>query len=483
MKIVYRKSVSIIILILAISMLLYSVFLGIDAFWNPERNIGTSFLAFFLATGIFLVDGVALLRLYYLYKKETLDIQKSGKFFGILGLSSTVVIFAWGVTTSFAFNNSIMEWPYFTSIILTLIILGLCIAFMNITKKDNFEEYSGFSIYRNHCRFLMFIIVFHLINYVLSLVKVIVLYSMLEATDEAEYELFAGIYFYIILATLIIAAIVTLAVLYLGFVQFISGKENVPMELKRGLPTTMRLLAKYEVGFWFGNAFSVIFGVAALVSAIQFSNAYYSLAVLYGILLLINVPTFFWRQHIETKYKGDDYKIYKEKHRITIYIGINLLILGIIELLVGTGSVTKLDSNNTAFSVYAIFVPYAIIRLVIGIIGFIKSKKTGDPYRRSASYLSIMIALLVLSNTAYMISGLFKADGDQASEVWYTIATVITYVMAGYVTAISVITIIFGILGLNGKFQKQFEKHQEYLKKINIFRFESIVVGIDEKNE
>ena len=478
MKLTYNKKISILLLLISIALFVYGVFFFIDAMWDGF-HIGLAYIAGYAFSILLIIESVFLFILYLKYRKGEIDIQKSGKKLGIMGFVITSFALVWGIPNSIVFSNSIMNWAYFSLVGLSILMIILCIIFICSTKKYDKQGYTGFSLYRNHFRMIICMMIHHIFHYILSICKGVALILLMEEVekevpDEQTVEL-AGIWFLAFIGMmLVITFFIVIVTFYFSFVEFISAKENIPLELRRGMSTTKKMLTKYEIMFWIGNVSNIILGITAIFSLFTTGLSYLGLAVLYIVLVFIRIPSLFWRKDIETKYRGDDYQIYKEKHRIVIYIGTFLLVLAVAAIFFGTGSSTKFNSDYGEVLIFGVFIPYSIVRIILGIIGFRKAYKKGDPYFKVSSSLDIMISIFTIGNTSYMLSAIYSETDAVASNVWLTIAIVISYIMIAYALIVAIITIVIGIRGLKGKREEEYKKHEEDIKKINGFRFEKI---------
>lgn len=472
---VYKKKASLVLLLLTISFFAYTFFFVSDLFYYLATLFSLAYFINLLTALLCFAISISFLLIYINYKKHNLNPQKDGKKLGILGFVFFPILLTWGFSSSLAFPMSLFEWPYFGCLISSIIILILLIVFIAITNKDYLNGYKGLLIYHNYFRAIIFILVQHFIYYLVSIGKGVALFLLAEATEQGSPSSgqYASILLGLILGSIIFSALIFLVVFYFSFAIFVSAKENYPLSLKQGLPTTKRMLKKYEVGFWFGVVINFILATTAAVSAIRINEAYIGLAILYGLVTIIKIPSCLWRWHIEKKYYKNDYLIFRKKHLISIYMGMVLLVLGVLALIFGTGSSTKFESSYGSSIIYFVYAPFAFIKLVIGLTKLIRATNKGDPFLSARSFVDILMSLFIFGNTAYMISGLLS--NTNGGDTWYVVATSLGYILNVYVLLISVFTIIIGILGATGKLKKQYDYFEEEIIKVNRGHLEKIV--------
>ena len=474
MKIVFSKKIAALMLVMGILYLAFGAAFVANAVFESNRFSVFVVICWFMVL-VFVGEGVAWILLFHHYRKGTLNVGKSGIMLGIFCFAAPFIMLVWAFVSSLSLPICLLEWPWYLGLLVSLITFIFSLVFVGNLKKPCREGHKGFVLYQNHARAMAIASIWFFLIYLLAVLKAVCLVIMMDETSDPAIVDFSG---FMYMGTAIFLAVVSivfaLLILYFGFAQFISGRENIPMELRRGIPVTKKLMAKYEVVFWMSIAASIILGIVALVSVAKGDLGYLGLFILYLIIVIIRVPTFFWRQRIETKYQGDDYRIFQEKHRILLYIGINLIALGIISCFLGMGFAKKLSQDYDPMMVYAVFLPYSVIRIILGIFSFRKAHKIGDPYLRTSSYIDVMAAIFVMANTVYMLASLYSSEAA-ISQGWLIAGKCISYAMNVYVIVVAIQTIVIGILGLLGKRKKFYDGHEGPIKKVNSLRFEKII--------
>ena len=285
-----------------------------------------------------------------------------------------------------------------------------------------------------------------------------------DITNQQSLLALSKVFFVFFLVYFFVFLPIFISVFLAAFVMLIAGIENRLIGVRGTFQTTAQFAKKYDLLFWVGNVVLTVMLAIALVSSIRLGGSYYSLVVLYSTLLLVRIPSFLWKQKIE-RGNESDYEKFKKKHRIFIYDGCVLLAFMIISLFVGEAGMAKMMDSQGAFMTYAIFVPWAIFKSVIGIRGYVIARKTGEPYLLTKAYSDLLAAIVTVTTAIFYVANHFRNGQpidnnlDRTAAFFFLVGIFVVIIELFYSLYVSLRLIILGILGLNGKRLKFYKKH------------------------
>lgn len=214
------------------------------------------------------------------------------------------------------------------------------------------------------------------------------------------------------------------------------------MKIKR----IRELIAKYKLDFWASVAGKIVMITIAVISGFTSSPAYYSLAMLYGFILIVRVTTFFINENVEKKYKDDIRTEFQKKHLTSLYSAI-LLLLWIGAIVPINAFIPNGNLKPDTFSMmYFVFIPWAVFRFVFEIVRIIKYKKTKDPYVRSKTLINIFSVFTVVIK---MFGDLYFLNQNVLTFVIIASALILTWIV--YTFTIAIYLSITAIRGLSNK--------------------------------
>ena len=252
-----------------------------------------------------------------------------------------------------------------------------------------------------------------------------------------------------------------LAFFGVALLTFIAGIENRLLGVKGTFRGTAALCKKYDVIFWMGILVALFLMVLALVSAIQLGFSYYSLVLLYATLIIVRVPSFFWKKRVE-KMESDKKVRFEKIHNAIIFAGAVFMIFAVVSFFVGQAGAARKEETQSAFLIYAFFIPWAIFKTVSGVLGQIKARKTGIPFAFIESYADLLMAIVTVNTIIFYIANFLRQGRpiDQNLELHtaliYLIGLMFAFVEIGYVVYVAIRLLVIGIRGKLGKRKKAF---------------------------
>lgn len=446
----FRKDVFVLLIISAVLTSFSAISLGLHAFYpfdGSKNVIGYLLLAIYLFT-------FSLLEIYFAVRLAKYKASILCKIVGIYTFIFFPLLLVLSVFLGVIVPKEGSSWNYYLVTIFTganiLYQLGMSIYISNRLIEKN----KGYVVIKNISWLIIGVSSAIFLFYVSGFIKA--LFIDITATDLSK-ALLPGFY---ITTAVEITLMIGLAfwVLYVGYSTFLSGVVNNLVDIKHNFKFTQRIYLKYHVSFYFSIIGNGIMFVIALVASFTFLTHYLSLVALYAALLLIKIPVHYYDMHIDKKYKKDHEKAFKKKHSPLIYSGIIFLIYAIIVLIFGSSSQGKNLDNKNVLTIFIIFVPYALFRLVVAVSKYVKYRQSYNPIFLTTFYADVVLAIFTATNVVIMFGLTLQEVG------WLIAARVLFYVLTTLCIIVSIYLVTVGICGLNSKRKKSYQNYLETTK-------------------
>lgn len=380
----------------------------------------------------------------------------------ILGGLEIVVLIAFGLVfflyLSFLAPVGYKSWPHYLGIGLTLFLFVFTLLSYSEANKLMKKGLEGYLPIRNYffyvAMFEFAILLFFIIPFAKyagfdAYVKTYAEDAMTKYKSQLSVWTFIQILLYFIIA---------LVLFYCGLASIISGVENEALNLRGNIKSSTVLFKKYNLAFWFGMVGTFFMLATSIVAVINFGLSYISLLAMYAVILLVKLPSFFWKRKIFNS-KKDPYHKYCKEHGILIYSSIILLIFAVIIIVFGSVSLTKVSVSKSAFATFFVFVPWAIFKLFSGFKRYALSRKIGDPYLYTFALLDIFLALFTFTNVLFIVFNATNLD------VFVHVAVYIVLGSTVYVLYIAIRLFVLGIRGMKNKRQASYKRHKQYYEQ------------------
>ncbi len=351
---------------------------------------------------------------------------------------------------------------------LSLVFMAICfrifiVIYFNKLMKQGDTGYIGF---RNHYANITLYLFIIFLFYFLSNFKI--MGNSLNVVTRDGLLGLSDVYLILSVIEIILGMILLMQNLYFSIATYYSGVDDEAFDLRNNLEHTKQVLIQHDIPFWFSVFSCFILLVISTVLSFQFPDIYGTFAILYLIILLIKIPSFFKKKQIERR-EEDPYKQFVKKHQLLIYTAILLIAYGVLSSIFGVQAFQKLDYNDTkAFVAFGVFVPWAFFKIFIGAKSYKFAKENIEPMFLVNAYIDILISIFTLAKTIVMLS--FSLE----SEALRVTSTIIGIFVSVYSFYVSVAVIIIGIRGLKGK------RKDYYLKHNGVFGINNIREAIGE---
>ena len=447
----FRKDAFILLLISALLTALSSVFLLVDAFYPFNGSIVFKPYIYLSA---------------YLF---SFSILESVLAFNMGRYKASLLCKIIGIYTFITFPILLLLAIFFGLVVpkensslyyyLTFVSLGVIIVyqifktiyFSNRLMKDN----KGYIVFKT-ISILIIAVAFSLLLFLISgYIKVLFLDS--SASDPAK-MLLPG--YYVSSAIIVVLLFgVALYILYVGYSCFLSGVVNDLVDLRTNFKFTVNIFKKYHFAFYFGVIGNTVMFVVALIATIGFLRHYFSLMALYLSLLLITIPVHYYDLYIEKKYQGDFQTIFKKKHIPLIYTGIIFVAYGMITIIFGSASQGKSLDDSSMLSIFLIFVPYSIAKLVIAIMKYHKYRKLANPPLLANFHTNVLMTIFTFTNVIIMLG--------MTLHNWALLITAmyLFIVLTAYCLIVALFLVVVGICGLTNRRREQYKIYLEANKE------------------
>lgn len=459
MKPVFDKKAYICSIIAAVLSFLYGANVVLELI--PALG-GTFHIINIFAAVLIFVDGLVTISIAVAFKKKS-DPFKLCKWAGIYMMVYNPVLLFTVLIQSFSLPVVYTNPLFWTGLGITTALFGIRILqiIFIVRKYDN--RHPGYFPYRNHAIFAIQVAFTFLGYYVFGALRSIGMAEALQKFISGEIEassfieLMPATYFIFIIVAIAVNFVGLVIVLYIGFTTLISGIEKQPMDFKNNIGFTKALLRKYSLLFWlsiFINLLMLAIAVGTFTST--FSMSMIPLIVLYVIIIVVRVPAFFWNNNLEKK-EQSLYVRWRKKHGIYIYAAILIIVYTAVSFIFGSATQTQSENIKDAFMTFVVFLPIALIKIVLGMRKLVTADHTGDPYPLLNAHMDILLSIFTGANTLFLVANITGID------MLKSIGTIIGQVLNFYALYIAVRMLITGIRGISDRRRKTFERYKPVL--------------------
>lgn len=423
------------------------------------KFLGKDSIPYFMFAIYCLMEGSVLLSLALRLHKT--DPQKMCKRIAAYEFAVNPIFALSALFLSAIIPPALKNWIFFSNFIVTVLLFAIRITILSRMNRIMKEGLGGYIGIRNHswigASFMAIVFNFYLFGTIKS--KGLDINEIVTEKFGALTELFN----IITLLQVAIGILILFQSLFITISTYYSFKENETFDFKTNLEKSKEMFRKYDVAFWISIFSTFILWILAMVSAIRMFKTYFSLAFLYSAILIIRLPTFVRKKIIRKHYHNDSYKFFTKEHMMFIYCAILLIAYAVVCVIFGNESFSKIDyGNKNELITLGIFIPWAIIKLILSSKGYAYARKTGDPFVLMNVYIDVLVAIYTIAKTMFIFANITKFQGVRITGIVIgTSATVYCFV-------ISLKMMIVGILGLSGKRENYFLKHKDIFELTNI---------------
>lgn len=452
MKIPYRKDIAFYLVLVAVSTLL---FIGAKIYAD---YIGNSIsISTYIFSGIYFLD--ASIFIVYAFAMDKINVKHHARFFAIFHLSISLIM--WVLSFAFAFAVLPPTQPSFYIVFFSLVLCIISRALLTMKINDTFsKENSGLFYFKviNNVGLIYFAT--YLVGFVTN-VTVQIIFHFIDITsikiiNDVPVGFFAALIF-----ILVFTFLTMMTVIYFCISLLISAKEKRTVDFRYNYRYAILMFQKYHLTFWFSMVFNFFFMLSALLSMIFVNMLYIGMFLLFATILVIRIPTFFFDLHLEKKYKDDELTLFKKKHWIVLYVSIILFAYAVLQAQLGPGSLSKLATKQeyNLIVAFGFFLPWAIIKLAIGVFSLRLLRKSANPSIFSNAYSNMILAIYALTNA-------FCAIALSTQNSFILMLGIFMMIAASAITgAFGIHLLIFSIRGLTNKRAKKVDSFISYRKK------------------
>ena len=403
MKAGFRKDIFTLLIISIVLTISTCFCLCIEIFYPFSNLRGFDLFYGFLALCPMVFSGF---EIYIATHLETFNPRKLFKIFGILIMPMMALALVASFLFAIIFPLNSLNWVFYLNISLLTVTIIYHIFLTNYVSNRLISEHEGYGVIRVACWAIILLLVHFLIFYVLGTIKI---YSGVVTTIDPDDPKSVIGYLIFTVGEFALSFIFVLVLFYHGFASLITAKENKLVDLRHNIKFSLKVLNKYHIGFYLsclGNLFVLI---ASIGSLMQFSKHHISLVALYATVLLMRLGMRIYSIIMEKKYINDKATLFKKKHHALYVSAIAIFSYTLFLALFGFVTVFE-QGQKDQFALFIIFIPYAIIRLVIAFIKRRKSKMTGDPEHIVQYVASMMLAIFTFVNTFFFIGATYSSN-------------------------------------------------------------------------
>lgn len=454
MTFTYHKEVRIFLIICSVLSLFGAVTITLEGAYPFEGGY-TGVLYYVLSLYFFLHSIIALL---IALRMKKLDARKSTRHLAIFQFSAMPLLFLLLALLSLGIQASYLSWVYYLNIgSLSLIFLFNGFVELYVYRKLLLHNPGYVLVRATNAMAATFSLAF-LIIYVATPLKV---YTIVDASGYDPQKFIENPFYFILVEILVlfIVVIISLVMLFIGIMCYLTSREGALVDLKHNVKFTRRTLNKYHIGFWFGIVFTTLLFSSSLVSAFSLFTSYISLAALYGGLLLIRIPTFFYERHLYKKYNDNPPLYFNKIHHELIYSSIILILYTAVILFFGVNTPRNVENPPSIYLVLFFLAPLNVIRATMSVIRQHKAKKSGDPHLLTRTCTDIVVALFAVINTFIILGTLVQ------NNILLKLGMVTSVIMLLSCIGLDVFLIVVGVKGLNNKRKEVLDRFTPYFIK------------------
>lgn len=424
----------------------------ITEFFYP-RIVGLNGVSFWAFALFHVLEGFVFIKIAFaLKKKQPCEMCKNLSRYEFIMTPITALSI---LSVSAIFPLAERDWLYFLNIGVTgahILIRFSLILYLNILIRKGED---GFVSIRNHVYIGMSILFVVLNYYVFGIIKSYGVDMHLIFNGDV-----AGLTEYFLIMSLLeitIGVLVVLQSYFLCIASHFSAKEDVAIDLRTNASISKKLIEKYDIFSYISIFANGVLLVLSIMSAFISPEAYLPLAILYAVVLAVRIPSLISKRRIRSKYKAEPSVIFKKEHSVLLYASIFLVAYSVVAFIFGRVALEYVNElHQTLFMTFGIFVPWSIIKLVLGIRGYFQSLKKGDPLALLNSYIDLILSLFTLAHTF----GIIAARTDQ--QFFHYSAIISAVILGAFCFYIAVRLLVIGIRGKLDKRGKAFENFSSF---------------------
>ena len=454
MKFTYHKEIRVFLIVCSILSLFGAVTITLEGAYPFDG--GYTGVLYYVLSLYFLLHSIIAMLIALRMKK--LDARKSTRHLAIFQFSAMPLLFLLLALLSLGVQASYLSWVYYLNIgSLSLIFLFNGFVELYVYRKLLVHNPGYVLVRATNAMAATFSLAF-LIIYAATPLKV---YTVLEASGYDPQKFIENPFFFILVEILVlfIVVIISLVMLFIGIMCYLTSREGALVDLKYNVKFTRRTLNKYHVGFWFGIVFTTLLFSTSLVSAFSLFTNYISLAALYGGLLLIRIPTFFYERHLYKKYNDNPPLYFNKIHHELIYSSIILILYTAVILFFGVTSPKNVENPPSIYLVLFFLAPFNVIRATMSVIRQHKAKKSGDPHLLTRTCTDIVVALFAVINTFIILGTLVQ------NNILLKLGMVTSVIMLLSCIGLDVFLIVVGVKGLKNRRPEVLNRFTPYFIK------------------
>ena len=438
---------------MAVLLFLATPFYALEAFYPAFLGVHSiPFLAFALAC---LLEGILMVvTIFQIDKKPPTQIAIG---FARYEFAANPIFTCVILSLSIIFPQAPRDWLYFTNMVITVVLILarlIAVIYLNNKMKKGDTAYLPF---RNHAYILTAGSIIAANYYIVSIWKSQNMDLSIITEGGRSLAGFTDFFLVMSLLEVVLGILILLQSLFFAIANYFSGKENKVIDLRLNFRQSRELIRKYEIPFWVGIFSLALLLVISVISMISAPTAYAPIATLYFIVLVIRLTTHFMVSRIKKKTGNEPRATFREEHGALLFAAVLFAIYAVLCALFGRIAFERMvDVKYTLFLTFGLFVPWAVIKLVLGSISFIRSKKRGDPSLMLYAYLDILLSIYTLAQTFAIVAVKAHMEGFRIAAI------VLAVLLSVYCLSSSVRMIITGIRGLKGKRTRAFALYESF---------------------
>ena len=438
---------------MAVLLFVATPFYALQAFYPDFLGFnGLSFLAFALAC---LLEGILMVvTVFQIDKKPPTEIAIG---FARYEFAANPIFACVILSVSVVFPQAPRNWLYFTNMVITVVLILArltAVIYLNNKMKKGDTAYLPF---RNHAYILTAGSIIAANYYIVSIWKSHNMDLSIFTEGGRSLAGFTDFFLAMSLLEVVVGLLVLLQSLFFAIANYYSGKENKVIDFRLNFKQSRELIAKYEVPFWIGIFSLALLFTVSVISMLGSPAAYAPIATLYFIVLVIRLTTHFMVSRIKKKTGNEPKATFRKEHGALLFGAILFAIYAVLCAFYGRVAFERMANvDYTLFLTFGLFVPWAVVKLVLGSISFIRSKKRGDPSLMLFAYLDILLSIYTLAQTFAIVAVKAHMEGFRVAAIVFAV------LLSIYCLVSSIRMIVIGIRGLKGKRLKALSLYESF---------------------
>ena len=454
MKVEYRRNLVILLSIVAVCTLFYAVSHTIEGILNNPTAISHYIMDFFYAVDVFFL-------VFYAIRLNKFKVLKHMKMHSLMIFIGGFFFWVIALLLSF-FNRGVFTPMYYVSMVICILAIGSRIALIVYINKIFEKEKLELLLFKRLAMFYITMFVIALMSYITPMILGLIgeAYNLAGITSVTDIPISI---FIVLIIHLVLGIIAYIFTVYIGIIILIAMLEKKALDFKHNYIATVHAFNKYHLNFYFSAVGLTLLLVTSIFTSITISYQSRALVLLFGTLLFVKIVTFIWVRILEYKHPGDHVQIFKIKHWIMLFAGLSLLAFAVGQFFIGNAAISKIAGKQDYSIVLtlAVFFPWALFRLVIGLLKYHNAKKSKDPTLYVDAILSIQHMIYTVNTAIYLLAISLN------NFVIAVIAIIVTFASLIYNFVISLIFVVTAIEGLRGHKQKQLETYLKHIETMN----------------